>query len=238
METVNYGELASGYDLRKSLLNNGLVKVSCPNPLKLEEFEALSESLGKPLVTDRHVLNDKRTVQELSNNGLFSNDDVGWHHDWSYGRGNYFGTILQNVKNAHLSPTWFCDMSKAPQSLKDDYVGMIGSYYPPVDLLDKCFTDRQLKLLSKQKVTRPFIINHHVTNEEILYYSISTIQEVSPKLLWEDLEFNNIKEWIEENAIIHEWEDNDILIWDNLKMQHKRVAFEGERMLWRTQFII
>jgi alpha-ketoglutarate-dependent taurine dioxygenase len=129
-------------------------------------------------------------------------------------------------------------MSKAPQSLKDDYVGMIGSYYPPIDLLDKCFTDRQLKLLSKQKVTRPFIINHHVTNEEILYYSISTIQEISPKLLWEDLEFNRIKEWVEENAIIHEWENNDILIWDNLKMQHKRVAFEGERMLWRTQFII
>jgi len=34
------------------------------------------------------------------------------------------------------------------------------------------------------------------------------------------------------------WEPYDILIWDNLKMNHKRVAFEGERLLWRTQFLI
>lgn len=207
------------------------MKVSSPNPITIEQFEEIANSLGKPLVTDKHVLNKNRTVQELSNNGLFSNGDVDWHNDWSYGRGNYFGTILYNVKNAHLSPTWFCDMSKAPQELKDMYKDAVGSYYPPIHLHNQCFTEKQLRLLEKQKITRPFNIKHHITGEDILYCSISTLRD-------NELDLQPIIDWIEDNSYMHEWKENDILIWDNLKMIHKRVAFEGERLLWRTQFII
>lgn len=212
-------------------MKNGLVRVQCDKPVTLEEFESLAHSLGKPLVTSKHVVNAARTVQELSNNGLFSNGDVDWHHDWSYGRGNYFGTILCNVKNAHLSPTWFCDMSKAPDVLKYMYREAVGEYYPPQHLQGQCFTEKQLRLLEKQKVTRPYVINHHVTGEEILYCSWSTLQN-------HDWVITPIKEWVEANAYKHEWQENEILLWDNLKMNHKRVAFEGERMLWRTQFWI
>ena len=38
----------------------------------------------------------------------------------------------------------------------------------------------------------------------------------------------------DENAYKHEWKDNQILVWDNLKMNHRRFSFEGERMLWRN----
>ena len=207
------------------------MKVSCQKPLELNDFERITESLGKPLVTSKHVLNKKRTVQELSNNGLFGDGDVDWHHDWSYGRGNYFGTILYNVKNAELSPTWFCDMSKVPDSLKYIYKDAVGEYYPPTHLHGQCFTEKQLRILKKQAVTRPYIINHHVTGEEILYCSIGTLQN-------HDWVLTPLREWIEENAYKHIWEENDILIWDNLKMNHKRESFEGERLLWRTQFLI
>ena len=207
------------------------MKVSCQKPLELNDFERITESLGKPLVTSKHVLNKKRTVQELSNNGLFGDGDVDWHHDWSYGRGNYFGTILYNVKNAELSPTWFCDMSKVPDSLKYIYKNAVGEYYPPTHLHGQCFTEKQLRILKKQAVTRPYIINHHVTGEEILYCSIGTLQN-------HDWVLTPLREWIEENAYKHIWEENDILIWDNLKMNHKRESFEGERLLWRTQFLI
>ena len=83
-------------------MTNGLVKVSLNSSITLTDFEYIASELGKPLITDKHVINDNRTVQELSNNGLFNTGDVDWHNDWSYGRGNYFGTILYNVKNAHL----------------------------------------------------------------------------------------------------------------------------------------
>jgi len=217
--------------LKTDLLDKGLVKIKMDRQLTIEEFEGIVEILGKPLVTDKHVLNENRTVQELSNTGLFGDGDVDWHHDWSYGRGNYFGTILHNVKNAELSPTWFCDMSKAPDSLKYIYKDAVGEYYPPTHLQGQCFTEKQLRILKKQAVTRPYIINHHVTGEEILYCSIGTLQN-------HDWVLTPLREWIEENAYVHMWEPYDILIWDNLKMNHKRVAFEGERLLWRTQFLI
>jgi len=229
MFEIEYKDI-DNFNLQEKLLDHGLIVIRNAS-LQIEDFEKITSSLGKALVTTKHVLNESRTVQELSNVGLFGNGDVNWHHDWSYGRGNYFGTILYNVRNAHLSPTWFCDMSKAPDILKYMYKDAVGEYYPPAHLHGDCFTAQQLRILEKQKVTRPYIIKHHVTNEEILYCSIGTLQNF-------DWNITPIREWIEENAIKHDWEDNDILIWDNLKMNHKRVAFEGERLLWRTQFII
>ena len=102
------------YKLKDLLYETGLIIVrNCK--INIDEFEHIAESLGKNLVTDKHTLNKKKTIQELSNTGLFGNNDVNWHNDWSYGRGNYFGTILYNVKNAELSPTWFMDMSTLPQ---------------------------------------------------------------------------------------------------------------------------
>lgn len=229
MFEIEYKDI-DNFNLQEKLLDHGLIVIRNAS-LQIEDFENITSNLGKALVTTKHVLNESRTIQELSNTGLFGTGDVNWHHDWSYGRGNYFGTILYNVRNAHLSPTWFCDMSKAPDILKYMYKDAFGEYYPPQHLHGDCFTAQQLRILEKQKVTRPYVIKHHVTNEEILYCSIGTLQNF-------DWNITPIREWIEENAIKHEWEDNDILIWDNLKMNHKRVAFEGERLLWRTQFII
>ena len=92
-------------------------------------------------------------------------------------------------------------------------------------------SDYSLQLREKQKVKRPFVIKHHVTNEEILYCSIGSLQN-------SNVDTRPIREWSEENAYKFKWQDNDIVVWDNLKMNHKRIAFEGERLLWRTQFII
>lgn len=229
MIEINYKNIQD-LNLKNLLLIHGLLIIKNGNP-SLSEFESIANSLGKCLVTDRHVINENRTVQELSNTGLFGKDIVDWHNDWSYGRGNYFGTILYNFKNAHLSPTWFCDMSKLPQDFYKKYEKNIGVYYPPVNLQNQCFTEKQLKILEKQKVSRDFVHTHHVTGERILYCSPGTIQNCN-----EDL--SDIIQYAEENSYCHTWDSNDILIWDNLKMMHKRNSFEGERVLWRTQFII
>ena len=44
-----------------------------------------------------------------------------------------------------------------------------------MQLHGQCFTEKQLRILEKQGVERPFIINHHVTGEEILYCSVGTL---------------------------------------------------------------
>ena len=229
MIEMEYSDLID-IDLKEELLDNGLIIVRDAD-ITLAEFEQLAHSMGKPLVTDRHVLNDARSVQELSENGLFGTGDVDWHNDWSYGRGNYFGTILRNVKNAELSPTWFVDMSEAPDELFKMYADAIGHYYPPQRLHDVCFTEKQLELLKKQNVSRPFDFKHPITGERVLYCSPGTIQDNTHDL-------TPVIEWAEENAYKHMWEPNDIIIWDNITMMHKRAAFQGERLLWRTQFTI
>jgi len=229
MLEIDYKD-SNNLNLKSLLLKHGLLIIKNAN-INILNFEFIANRLGKCLVTDKHVINENRTVQELSNTGLFGTNIVDWHNDWSYGRGNYFGTILYNVKNAHLTPTWFCDMSKLPEEFYIKYENNIGYYYPPINLQNQCFTEKQLRVLEKQKISRKFVHTHHVTGERVLYCSPETIQEC-------ELDLSDIISYAEENSYCHKWEPNDILIWDNLKMMHKRSSFEGHRLLWRTQFII
>ncbi len=220
---VNYGALKSGTDLKELLQREGLIIIRRAN-LSLNQFKALAESLGTPLKTEKHTVHDY--VQIVSNKGLFEDKEVDWHNDWSYGRGKYHGTILCNVNSGHLANTIFADMAKAPKELKEKYKKEYGEYFPPQELHDKCFTEKQIKLLKKMRVRRPFVFTHN--DLEILYCSLGTT----------DKDFSDVREWADTYNYEHYWRPGDILVWDNLRMMHKRPAFKGERTLWRVQFEI
>ena len=194
----------------------------------LQSFQVVSEKLGKTLKTERHVLNVDRTIQEISETGLFSNAKVEWHNDWSYGRGDYHGTMLYNVHNGGNAPTMFVDMSKLPAAFYEKYKDYIGFYAPPLDF-QYCFTDKQAKILAKQKISRPFVFNHPITEEKVLYCSPGTLMQPHCDL-------SDIIKYANNNAYHHKWQKNDILIFDNFKMMHCRHEFAGLRTLWRVQF--
>ncbi len=217
-------------DVNSKLFEHGLVIVRNAHNLSVDEFEKIGERLGKNLVGELHVANSKKTVQVLSKEETFGDGDLPWHNDWSYGKGDYHGTMLYNVRNAHLSPTWFIDMSKLPEHFYEDYKDEVGHYLPPQELLDNCFTDVQRRYLQKLKITRPFVFDHYITNERVLYCSPCTVT------LNSNTDISGIINYAEQHSYKHEWQDGDLLIWDNIKMMHKRVAFEGDRMLWRIQF--
>ncbi len=220
---MNYGDLGSGIDLKELLLSFGIVHIKNAE-LNIIEFAELAEKLGKPLKTEKHTVN--QYVQMVSTDGLFEDKEVDWHNDWSYGRGNYYGTILYNVKSGSLANTYFVDMADAPRELKKKYKNEVGEYFPPESLQEKCFTEKQIRILKKMKVTRPFVQKYN--DKEILYCSLGTINK----------DFPDIREFAENNSYKHEWEEGDILIWDNMRMMHKRDSFKGERTLWRVQFAI
>lgn len=231
MVELEYSEI-DNINIREQLLEHGLLVIRNAD-ISMDEFKERVTSMGKPLVTTKHVLDDDRVVQELSENGLFSNKDVDWHNDWSYGRGNYFGTALRNVEGGELSETHFCDMTKIPQTIMRMYEGKVGKYYPPQSLHDVCFTEKQLRILEKQKVERPLVMDHPITGTPLVFCSPGTIQnddiDLVPIILYADVAAYHYK---------HRWQPNDILIWDNYRMMHRRMAFEGHRLLWRIQFTL
>jgi taurine dioxygenase len=232
MIEIDYAEFKQEPDLIDFLMDHGLIVVRDVD-LDMESFKDIIPRLGKPLTTNKHVLDDDRVVQELSENGLFGNSEVEWHNDWSYGRGNYYGTMLYNVEGGDLAETWFSDMTQTPKALSYMYNNKVGEYYPPQNLHDACFTEKQLRVLEKQKVTRPCVFDHPLSGNEVLYVSPGTQQnpevDTMPAKLWANIPMNHYA---------HKWKPGDLLIWDNVRMMHKRFAFQGHRMLWRTQFWI
>jgi alpha-ketoglutarate-dependent taurine dioxygenase len=214
---------------RNIIVENGLVILRNSN-FSIEQYEVFVSQIGKPLVTERHVLNAMKTVQEVSNNGLFGDTDVHWHNDWSYGRGDYFGTALYNVCNADLSDTWFQDMSKLPKDYYQNFTDKKGYYLPPQQF-SYCFTDRQHHMILKQRICRDFVFDHPVTGEPVLYCSPGTLQQPHPDI-------SSVISYSDTHAYIHKWKPRDLLLWDNLKMMHKRQSFVGQRLLWRIQFIL
>lgn len=242
MFEIEYADIKNN-NLNDLVLEHGLVIVRNAE-LQMQDFENIANGLGRLLKTHLHAINENRNIQELSNNELLRDGDVDWHNDWSYGRGNFYGTMLYNVKNAHLSETWFVDTSKVPEWLKDEYKDCVGYYWLPQfdgevqafntdSEIRKCFTEKQLKILEKYVQQRPFVQNHFKTGEELLYCSLGTLQKMD-----NEREVDTFRKYCDENNYKHQWKEGDILLWDNLKMIHKRFAFAGDRMLWRTQFTI
>jgi alpha-ketoglutarate-dependent taurine dioxygenase len=230
--TIKYEDIDSK-NLKKDLLTHGLLYIPCKNALSIDEYKKITSKLGKALIAKKHTLDDDRHVQYVSDKGLFSNTDVDWHNDWSYGSGDYFGTVLYNNKNGHLSTTDFVDMQQAYNMYLDkEYLeNTCGDYFPPQGLHESCFTPRMLKILERARVTRKFAHTHHITGNKVLYFSPGTLQS--------DVDIAHLVDYCEQQEIYkHNWQDNDILIYDNIRVMHRRHAFEGERELWRTQFWI
>jgi len=215
------------------LIKNGLEKFTVVDDFTPDAFKVLVMYHGEFFSTEKHILDDEGYIQLVSHDGLFERDEVPWHNDWSYGVGQYNGTALYNFFGGHLTPTWFIDMKKAYDELpdKEKYENVIGTYFPPENLQDKCFTERQLRYLRKNKTQRPFIIEHPITKDKMLYFSPGSLIETNVAVDIEEL----TKHCEQFEYPIH-WKDNEILLYDNLRMMHRRDAFEGERILWRIQF--
>lgn len=227
MLTIDFEELKCLKEIKFLIYKHGLVIVKNTD-LSLENFDLFINTLGEPLSVKKHYLNKNRTVQNVSNTGLFSNNYVEWHNDWSYGTGDYFGTALYNAYNADLATTSFVDMSKLPDFFYNFYKNKKASYELPPSL-SSCVTSAQFKFINKIKKERPMVFNHPITKEKLLYCSPGTIVN-PPSYLYKLIRY------VENIKYDHIWQKNDLLLIDNLKMMHKRQSFVGSRILWRIQF--
>lgn len=221
--------------IQDRFLKTGFVHITNTAPVSAGRLVDLAETLGDLLITERHV-GEHPAIQIISENGLFGRDDVPWHNDWSYGTGNYVGTLLCNRKNAEIAPTYFVDMATACAGLSPDESerlrGVLGHYFPPENLHSTCFTPRQLRLLKRARISRPFVFDHPSNDLPILYFSPGTLRETTGNTV----DIPALIAHCETFMWPHQWMPNDILIYDNFRLMHRRANFEGSRLLWRIQF--
>ena len=208
-------------DLRKELLIHGLIHIKCDSPISIDVFKDTIKRLGQLLVARKAWIDSEQNVQYISDKGLFGNENLEWHNDWSSGAGNFHGTALYNNKNGHLSTTDFIDMREAYENYPDkDYLHNTQGVYAGAFGWD-----------SPQAVKRNLAHTHHVTGDTVLY--------ISPRNMDPRIDITDLIEYCEQQDIYeHHWQDNDILIIDNLRVMHRRHAFEGERELWKILFLI
>lgn len=220
-------------DIREKFFTDGFVRINLGEQTPRDLLE-LSKQLGKALIVGKHHIPGHRRIQKVSEDGLFRREAVPWHNDFSYSVGEYHGTLLYHHSGLTSVPTEFTDNLKAydalPEETKAYLDGIEAEFVAPEhyhDLLHK----PQLELVTRSVIRRKVALKHPITGRTSLYYSPATIQNPS-----HPLDIENLLQVSERYSFKVNYKPHDIVIFDNLRMMHRRPAFEGKRTLHRISF--
>jgi taurine dioxygenase len=186
-------------------------------------------------------------LQEDGRNlGSLGNGDLRWHSDQSYTPRPVFGTLLYGVEIPDDGgATWFCDLAAAyaamPSELRSEFENETASYSGK-----KPDSFRRLKMRPDQiaKIPdqrHPLIRNHPYMDRKSLYISPNHITQIGDKDLDQtEAALDRLVGWADQPDFTyrHEWQVNDVVLWDNASVMHRRDGFPSEqrRFLKRTGF--
>jgi alpha-ketoglutarate-dependent taurine dioxygenase len=93
---------------------------------------------------------------------------------------------------------------------------------------------------AEEGVLHPAVRRHPATGEEALFVSPYFTSRLEGDAEPVDeaaalLELANSALRLPVHQYVHRWSEGDLVAWDNRSTVHGRQAFEGERVLWRTQ---
>lgn len=224
MVELNFSNLKNK-NIKDLVIQFGLVIV---RNAKFDSPDALTNQFKHLVLRKSKTFNINETVQELSPTGYLGSEEWDWHNDRCYLDSDCIGTILYNKKNGHHSPTWFMDMSTLPLEFYENYKNSI-STFGHNSVIDTHINQAEVPTLQSKTISKPTVYRHPITNKQVIY--------ASP--------FNNltidtepIKKYADIHCYKHSWKPDDLLIWDNTTMMHKRFAYLGDRVMWRMQFKI
>jgi taurine dioxygenase len=181
----------------------------------------------------------------------------GWHTDMSYSRTIAFANVLYGIKiprrnGKPLGATQFCSMHAAyeglSKNLRDNLSGKTvlhdfekfwemmrqekGSKRPPL-------TEAQRK--AKPPVSHPIFLTHPLTGRKVLYANpgyAMRINELPEKESAEILELLFAHQVKPEYRYTFEWQEGDVLVWEDIGTIHNAVADYGpdeHRLIKRCQ---
>jgi taurine dioxygenase len=166
-----------------------------------------------------------------------------WHTDMSYSRMIAFANVLYGIKipfrdGQSLGNTAFCNMHAAYDALPDEWKDKLagktathdfskfwdmmrrekGSTRPPLTEAQKA---------AKPPVTQPVVMQHPITGKPVLYANpgyAMRINEVDAETsdAWLDFLFKHQLQT--QFQYRHQWQEGDVLMWDNMGTIHNAVA--------------
>ena len=181
----------------------------------------------------------------------------GWHTDMSYSRKIAFANVLYALEIPRrggrvLGATEFCNMHAAydglPGDLKRKLEGktVLHDFAKFWDMMREREGSRRAPLTEAQRrakppVSHPIFLAHPLTGRKVLYanpgYSIK-INELGEKESGETLAFLFEHQTRPEYRYRHEWQERDVLVWEDFGTIHRALADYGpdeHRLIKRCQ---
>jgi taurine dioxygenase len=217
-------------------LNENKVLLFRQGPIAEDNHVRLLATLGRIM----HEENETSLVTYVANSPdayVAGTARLRFHSDWQCAVSGPVRVIsLYAVEMEHDDPTIFADMTYAAKSLPDDLRAKVEH----LDLI-QCHDfsgatpiDGRFRLSTQApgvpdeyfpRSTHPLLGQHRVTGEELLNVSeqqtshISGLDEEASDEIFAELA---VYQYGQSNLYVHHWQVHDLLIWDNIALQHAR----------------
>jgi taurine dioxygenase len=181
--------------------------------------------------------------------GLFGDNDLGWHTNGT-ARENPeigLGLYLNEADDASSTVTSFANCALAfndlDQSIKKELLGLNGLFsYENHQMISSGGLEEEV--LSRmggngKGVIKPLIAKHPVSGKDALYWGVHYMKDI---LCCDHNRTRDLMEAVSDHCFKdeyiyhHRWQKGDCLFADQLMTQHKRTAFKGRRVAFRTVF--
>ena len=227
----------------------GLIIIKSNKKILEDSLKKLSNKFGaiyaNPSSGYKFFYKDKY-ILEISGNRMFGTGAMNWHKDMSYIRNKYYGTLLYNINQYNTTATHFVytRQSSFSSDYNDfEYAAYSGnthlsanetkvlSLFKKNRKLRNRFSNYNPRSLSMKPVKKNFLIKHPITHKKVIYFSPGTALSSKKIISKIEKDILNLNERYD-----HKWSHNDILIFDNLQLMHKRNRINSQRKLLRLQF--
>jgi taurine dioxygenase len=204
-------------------------------------------------VRDQYHAPDRPEIMYVSNLkedgrnlGSLGDGELRWHTDQSYTPRPVFGTLLYGVEIPDDGgATWFCDLAAAygamPAELRAEVEGETACYsgMKPESARRMKMRPDQIARIPDQR--HPLVRTHPYCDRNSLYISPNHIVQIGDRDHDQtEAMLERLVAWADRPDFTyrHQWRVNDVVLWDNASVMHRREAFPGEqrRFLKRTGF--
>jgi len=165
---------------------------------------------------------------EIVESLVLRKDELPWHTDQTYRTTpGKLGMLYAREVPACGSPTDFCDMTAAYNALDDSMKSKLAQARA---------VHRHPSRTDAGRVLHPIFRTHAETGEKSIYVNPLYTERLEDRAPESEGVLEELFGHCTQPGFVmrHHWSPGEVLLWDNRCTMHKRIPFEGNRMMWRV----